>query len=417
MADSRDIFIVCNNVEELGGLQRWAHHIALLFTRRGHRVHLVGVTRAEQAHDYGEDPPYAVSVLHERRPPKRRGWPSRLRHRALVRQGAARLSALLRTARPGGVVIAAQVWAMEWVARADTMGMPVIGMSHESYAATRRSSRYERVKRHFAGADLMLALTQADADAWAFDDMSNAGAMPNPVHVTPGSPSTRTAPVVVRLGRLSFEKGQDMLLEAWAEVTPRHPDWRLRLYGTGPEEDALRRQAAELGLEARVEFPGPTSDLEGALTGASVFALSSREEGFPMSIIEAMAYGLPTVAFDCAPGVRELLTDGHDGLIVTPGNVVEFAAALDRLMADPGLRDSLGEAARESVRRFDPETVVDRWERRFELVERRPAIRPRGAHIAGGRPDAVPGSSPLRRPSQRPRRRAETGRAPDGEPF
>jgi glycosyltransferase involved in cell wall biosynthesis len=371
VAETRDIFIICNNVEELGGLQRWAHHIALLFSERGHRVHLVGVTHADRSHDYGQDPPYAVTVLHERRPPGRRGRVSRLRHRAAVRRGAARLSALFRTARPGGVVIAAQVWAMEWVARADTAGMPVIGMSHESYAATRGSSRYRRVKRYFAGADLLLALTGADADAWAFDDMSNAAAMPNPVHVTPASFSPRTEPVVVRLGRLSFEKGQDMLLDAWAEVASRHPSWRLRLYGTGPEEDALRRRASELGLDASVEFPGATSDLESALTGASVFALSSREEGFPMAIIEAMAYGLPTVAFDCAPGVRELLTDGHDGLIVTPGNTVEFAAALDRLMDDEGLRDSLGEAARESVRRYAPDAIIDRWERQFVLVNPR----------------------------------------------
>jgi hypothetical protein len=166
----------------------------------------------------------------------------------------------LRTAGPGGMIIAAQVWAMEWVARSDTAGMPVIGMSHESYAATRGSSRYERV--------------------------------------------------VVRLGRLSFEKGQDMLLESWAEVAPRHPSWRLRVYG------------------------------------------------------------LPTAAFDCAPGVRELLTDQDDGLIVTPGNTSEFAAALDRLMSAPELRHTLGEAARESVRRFAPDAIVDRWERQFALLDR-----------------------------------------------
>jgi glycosyltransferase involved in cell wall biosynthesis len=371
VAETRDIFIVCNNVEELGGLQRWAHHIARLFAARGHRVHLVGVTHADRSHDYGQDPPYAVTVLHERRPPRLRGLAARARHRAMVRRGARRLSALFRTARPGGIVIAAQVWAMEWVARADIAGMPVIGMSHESYEATRQSSRYRRVKRHFAGADRLLALTGADADAWAFDDMSTAGAMPNPLHVTAGSPSPRTEPVVVRLGRLAFEKGQDMLLEAWAEVAPRHPSWRLRLYGSGPEEAALRRLAAELGIEASVEFAGATSDLEDALTGASVFALSSREEGFPLAIMEAMAYGLPTVAFDCAPGVRELITDERDGLIVTPGNVIQFAAALDRLMSDPRLRDSLGETARESVRRYAPDAIVDRWEREFALVDRR----------------------------------------------
>lgn len=192
--------------------------------------------------------------------------------------------------------------------------------------------------------------------------------MPNPLHVEPRVVSPRTEKVVVRLGRLAFEKGQDMLLEAWAQVAPRHPDWRLRLYGSGPEEAALRRRAEELDLNGSVEFAGATADIETALTGASVFALSSREEGFPMSIMEAMAYGLPTVAFDCAPGVRELLTDGHDGLVVTPGNTMEFADALDKLMSDAGLRDALGDAARASVRRYAPDAVIDRWERQFALV-------------------------------------------------
>jgi glycosyltransferase involved in cell wall biosynthesis len=369
VADPRDVFIVCNNVEELGGLQRWAHHIGHSLGMRGHRVHLIGVTHAGQVHDYGQDPPYTVTVLHERPTPSRGGRARNARRSAIMRRGASRLSDLFATARPGGVIIAAQVWAMEWVARADTAGMPVIGMSHESYEATKASSRYERVRRYFADVDRLLVLTGEDADAWAFDGMSNAGAMPNPLHVTPESAAALTDPVVVRLGRFSHEKGQDMLLESWREVTGRHPSWRLRLYGSGPEEGALRRQVSELNLGASVEFPGPTSDLEGALTGASVFALSSREEGFPMAILEAMAYGLPTVAFDCAPGVRELITDDHDGLIVTPGNTTEFAAALDRLISDAGLRHRLGAAARESVRRYDLDTILDRWERQFALLE------------------------------------------------
>lgn len=370
----RDVFIVCNNFEELGGLQRWVHHIGRLLAERGHRVHLVGVTHADEAHDYGADLPYATTVLHDTPPPPMggKGVRGRLRRRrrdAAIRQGAARLSRVLADAEPGGVIIAAQVWAMEWVAKADTKGMQVIGMSHESYEATRGSSRYDRVKRYFADVDRFVLLTAEDADRWAVDGMSNADSMPNPLHVEPTTTSPLTDKVVVRLGRLSFEKGQDLLLEAWAQIAERNPDWRLRLYGSGPEEASLHRMAADLGLTT-VEFPGATADLEGALTGASIFALSSREEGFPMSILESMAYGLPTVAFDCAPGVHELLTHEVDGLIVTLGNTAEFAAQLERLMNDPGLGAKLGHAATTSVQRFSADVIVDRWERLFTLLDR-----------------------------------------------
>jgi glycosyltransferase involved in cell wall biosynthesis len=385
VAESRDVFIVCNNIEELGGLQRWAHHLAGLLTGRGHRVTLVGVTDALERHDYGRDLGYQRIVLHRHwRPPSmkwrpetpwgRLNLPARSRdlwRTAALRQGAAHLTDLFQAARPGGVVIAAQVWAMEWVRAADTTGLKVVGMSHESYRATLRSSRYARVLEYFAGTDRLLALTPEDADAWARAGMSNAGDMPNPLHVSPGRYPTLRAPVVTCLGRLSHEKGVDLALEAWARVSARHPRWRLRVYGSGPQQRRLRELAVASGISEVVEFRGPTADIETALAETSIFALPSRDEGFPMSVLEAMAYGLPTVAFDCAPGVRELLTDGHDGLLVWPGDIAGFAAALDRLIVREDLRRELGRNARESVRRFHPDRVLDRWEHLFALLHRR----------------------------------------------
>ncbi|GAA4608730.1 hypothetical protein GCM10023195_34510 [Actinoallomurus liliacearum] len=363
----RDVFIVSNSVDELGGLTRWVHHIAHLFAERGHNVHLVGVTHAKERYDYADD--FPVTVLHDTHPPARsKSRLGELRRRSVQRKGAEKLSALFRTARPGGIVIAAQVWAMEWVCLADTAGMPVIGMSHESYAATQESSRFPRVQRYFSQADRLLVLTTEDADAWARKGMSNIDVMPNPLHVTPTAFPDLTVPVVVALGRLSYEKGHDMLLESWARVADKNPSWQLRVYGAGPMDETLRRQAGELGIT--VDLAGMTNDVQGALTNASIYALPSRSEGFPMGILEAMAYGLPIVAFDSAPGIRELITHEVDGILVTPGNVIEFAEAIERLMNDPGLRTKLGEAGRRSVQRFSAQVVVDRWERMFELVYR-----------------------------------------------
>ncbi|GAA2582194.1 glycosyltransferase [Actinomadura fulvescens] len=384
MAEPRDVFIVCNNTDAVGGLQRWAHHLARLLSARGHFVTLVGITRAPEPHDYGPDDSYRVVVLYDRWRPSTLKWrPRTLRQRLNVaarerehkrtkelRKGAGRLSALFAAARPGAVVICAQIWAMEWVACAETRGLKVIGMSHESYAATRRSSRYGRVKEYFADVDRMLALTPEDADAWARDGMTNADHMPNPLHVSPGRYPTLDAPVVTCIGRLSYEKGLDMMLEAWQEVALRHPEWRLRLYGCGPQEEELRERARNGGMARSVEFRGVTDEIEAALAETSIFALPSRDEGLPMSVLEAMAYGLPTVAFDCAPGVRELITDGEEGALVPPGDTAAFAAALGTLMEDAALRRTMGARARDSVLRFHPDVVLDRWERLFDLLHR-----------------------------------------------
>ncbi|MFI1584051.1 glycosyltransferase [Embleya sp. NPDC020630] len=378
----RDIFIVCNNIEELGGLQRWAHHTAGMLEASGHSVHLIGVVHPESVHDYGRDLPYRTSVLHRVHPPSAWG-PRTVRDRldvvarrrealrkASVRQAADRLTALFRAARPGAIVIVPQVWAMEWVAAADTSGLRVIGMSHESFEASANSSRARRVRRWFADVDRLLLLTVEDADAWSRDGLNNVDVLPNPLPIKPETTSERTAPLVVALGRLSFEKGYDLLLEAWVDVARRRPDWRLRLYGSGPEEGRLRARASELGLADGVEFAGRTADVEGALRDASVFAAPSRAEGFPISLMEAMAMGVPSVAFDCAPGVREIIAHEQNGLLVPRGNTREFTAALERLITDRELRDRLGEQGLKDVTRFAPEAVLERWEQIFGYVYR-----------------------------------------------
>ncbi|MFI0353935.1 glycosyltransferase [Actinomadura sp. 9N407] len=384
MPDSRDIFIVCNNVEEMGGVQQWAHDTARLMAGRGHRITLVGITRGTEPHHHEADLPYRVECLHEAwtlptlqwRPRTLRAradiW-SRLRENrraATVRRGADRLSELLAKARPGGVVIVAQVWAMEWVAQARTRGLRVVGMSHESYQASRASSRYARVKELYAGVDRMLSLTAEDADAWARDGFSNADHIPNALPVMPVPAAIRREPVVACVGRLSHEKGVDMAIESWASIAARHPRWRLRLYGAGPQEDELRDLAARLGVAGSVEFAGVTSHVMEALGRASILALPSRQEGLPMALLEAMAAGLPAVAFDCAPGVRDVITDGVDGLLVRAGDTARFAAELERLILDPGLRRRLGTAAPGAISRFDPAAVLDRWEWLFDLLHR-----------------------------------------------
>ncbi|MFI0967264.1 glycosyltransferase [Streptomyces sp. NPDC021080] len=377
----RDIFFVSNSVDELGGVTSWSHQMARLFTERGHRVHVVGVTEPAVPQELGELP-YPTTTLYDVHPPRvgpARGLRGRLdvaerrlraERAAGMREKAAELTALFRAARPGGVVIVTQVWAMEWVELADTGGLTVIGMSHESFEYSRTTSRFRRVLKHYKDVDRMLALTREDADLWIGQGMDNASFMPNPLPFMPEVPSPRTGDAVVSVGRLTDQKGIDMLLDAWAEVAPLHPEWRLRIYGSGEDEEILRKQCTALALDDSVDWMGRTSDVPGALRGGSVFVLSSRGEGFPLALMEAMAAGLPCAAFDCAPGVHEIVRDGEDGLLATLGNTGELARRLDTLMSDKALRDSMGEAARANVQRFTTDEVVRRWEELFAFLER-----------------------------------------------
>ncbi|MEV6728693.1 MULTISPECIES: glycosyltransferase [unclassified Streptomyces] len=380
----RDVFIVSNSVDELGGVTTWSHQMARLFTDRGHRVHIVGIAPVaeEIRQKLPQDLPYAMTTLYDAHPPKARrlrgikgrlNAPERRRQaarRAKMRAKAETLNELFRAARPGAVVIVTQVWAMEWVALADTKGLGVIGMSHESFEASQKSTRGERVRRYYPEVDRLLVLTPEDADMWIRAGMENVGSMPNPLPFMPDSPAPRTEKVVASVGRLAFEKGVDLLLDAWAEAAPQHPDWVLRIYGAGVEEPALQAHATALGLETSVTWMGSTDDVLGALRGASVFAQASRAEGFPITLLEAMATGLPVAAFDCAPGVREIVEHGEDGLLARLGNTMELAGHLDVLMSDRELRDRLGDNAFRSVQRYSSAEITDRWEELFTFLER-----------------------------------------------
>jgi glycosyltransferase involved in cell wall biosynthesis len=119
-----------------------------------------------------------------------------------------------------------------------------------------------------------------------------------------------------------------------------------------------------------VKFCGQTTDVPSVLMGASVYALSSRHEGMPVVLTEALEFGVPCVAFDVSPGVREVVTHGKDGLVVAPGNTSRFADALARLMSDRELRARYGRHGHDSVQRYAPAAVMDLWEREFRLLDR-----------------------------------------------
>ncbi|MFI1480870.1 glycosyltransferase family 4 protein [Streptomyces sp. NPDC020747] len=180
------------------------------------------------------------------------------------------------------------------------------------------------------------------------------------------------APLVVAAGRLMPVKRYDLLIEAFAEVVAVRPEWRLRIYGQGPERAALRATVDAHRLNDHVFLMGPHTTMETEWAKASVAAVSSDWESFGMTILEAMHAGVPVVATDCPHGPGEIITDGSDGLLVPPGDADAFAAGLLKLIEDADQRRVMGEAARETVQRFAPRRIADQYERLFgELREAR----------------------------------------------
>jgi GalNAc-alpha-(1->4)-GalNAc-alpha-(1->3)-diNAcBac-PP-undecaprenol alpha-1,4-N-acetyl-D-galactosaminyltransferase len=201
-------------------------------------------------------------------------------------------------------------------------------------------------------------------------------AIPNPVHAVeayaqPGAARGRRT--LLSVGRLSYEKNFSALLRAFALLSDACPQWRLRIVGEGEERGALTALADELGIRDRVSMDGPARDVSAEYRAADLFCLPSRWEGFPNAIAEAMAHGLPAVAFEKCAGVDELIVPGRNGQLAHGnGDADTLAAALRPLMEDAGARERLGMKARKIVEAYRPEVVFDRWERLFRDLASQP---------------------------------------------
>jgi GalNAc-alpha-(1->4)-GalNAc-alpha-(1->3)-diNAcBac-PP-undecaprenol alpha-1,4-N-acetyl-D-galactosaminyltransferase len=171
--------------------------------------------------------------------------------------------------------------------------------------------------------------------------------------------------ILLAMGRLAPQKGFDILLEAFARCASQHPNWTLRLIGEGEERSRLGKIAHDLAIDHQVEFALITRRPEKAMREADLFVLSSRYEGFPMVLLEAMASGLPVISFDCLSGPREMIRDEVDGILVPPNNVAELARAMDRLMTSESERRRLASRGIEITDRFGIETIASRWRNVF----------------------------------------------------
>jgi glycosyltransferase involved in cell wall biosynthesis len=192
--------------------------------------------------------------------------------------------------------------------------------------------------------------------------------IPNPVMLPAGLTGLRIAldrpkpqRMVASLGSLRREKGFDLLLEAFARLATPHPQWSLTIWGEGPGRSALQAQARALGIERRVRLPGITREPFARLAEADLFVLSSRVEGFPNALTEAMSVGLPVIATDVG-AVPGIVRDGVDGIVVPPGDVNALAAAISRLIGDHRERRRLANQAPEVLERFSCEKVMGMWD-------------------------------------------------------
>lgn len=213
--------------------------------------------------------------------------------------------------------------------------------------------------------DMFVVLSYEDMVKWK--ELSNIRVIYNPIEQIPNRKSDCTSKQVLAAGRFVLQKGFDMLIHSWSIVHAKHPDWTLHIYGGGSKKK-FSNIVDQYHLADTCFLHDAVPDLTEPMCNSSIFAFSSRFEGFSLVLTEAMSYGLPPVAFACPCGPKDLIEDNIDGVLVTPENIVEFANKLTYLIENEEIRIEMGVKAREKASQFTLDIIANEWDALFKSL-------------------------------------------------
>ncbi|MYL47791.1 glycosyltransferase [Virgibacillus halodenitrificans] len=380
---SKNVVFVLNEYNGHGGAQRVASILADDFSADGHKVSILSINEQKNASSYfSNDIP--VKVLHRDnyRAPlpiaispnlksgKYKKVFSELRRRRMLKKKRKEVIDFFNFFRNEEVfVIVIQVYGMQWLQPLIyNNNVKLIGQSHESYIASKSSNRYKRILKYYRQVSRFLLLTRKDKEYFYTQGFKNADYIynPTPFRNAPTSEKLYNNRTLISTGRLVENKGFDVLIEAFSRVSRDIPDWKLYIYGDGPAKESLQTLIGILGMEEKVFLKGQIEDIETVLTNSSLFVLSSKAEGLPMSLIEAQSCGLPCISTDCAPGIREIIKEYENGYITPVNDVDLISRHIRRIALNKELYKEFSQNAFNSSEKFDRHVIKQQW---YELFK------------------------------------------------
>lgn len=254
----------------------------------------------------------------------------------------------------------------------DKLNAATIGWQHSSYDAYLRTRRNGTgywnedymFEKYIPKLDYNVVLNCNDKELYKKENGIDSVVIANPKSFVSEKKSTLDAKRFVAVGALRYAKGYDMLVEAFAEFSKDNPEWILDIYGEGPERASISEKLVSLGLGDKVKLCGWTNEVKSEMMNSSGVLLSSRWEGMPMVVLEALELGIPVVSFDI-PAIRPLITNEVEGAVVECFDVKQYAAAMSALASDSGGRKQMGRNAADKAKAFDADSIAHQWEELF----------------------------------------------------
>lgn len=248
-------------------------------------------------------------------------------------------------------------------------------MNRYNFKKTKKALNYKRLTNYFASLaeknfTRCIVLNKTEINYFL---SKNVSVIPNPINISKYKENNREK-IVVAAGRIAQVKGYDLLIKAWQKVNKIHPDWKLKIYGDGDDnlKKDLNKIINNLELQNSISLCGSTSRLHKIFLKSSIHALSSHEESFGMVILEAQAYNLPTVAFNCPTGPKELILNNESGFLIKPNDINGFASKINYLIENPEIRKKMGKNAILNARMYDISIIIEKWNTLFnDLVNQK----------------------------------------------
>lgn len=193
--------------------------------------------------------------------------------------------------------------------------------------------------------------------------------IPNPLSFFDEKFSNLSQKNVINIGRLTGDKRQGLLLNIWERISLRYPDWKLLLVGRGELKNTLEEMIVTKNLNSSVEIIEPIKNVESLFLKSSIFAFTSKYEGFGMVLAESMSYGIPCISFDIPSGPRDIIEDKIDGFLIENGNISEYIEKLELLMSNVKKREEMGKNAKQNIQKFLDTKIEQKWNNLLENGE------------------------------------------------
>ncbi len=219
--------------------------------------------------------------------------------------------------------------------------------------------------RHIKKLDKFIVLSYEDKKNWK--GLNNIEVIHNPVKNIPLIYSDCTNKKAIAVGRYTYVKGFDLLIDSWYLVNKKHPDWILNIYGSGNDEQ-YQKIANQKGLKDNIICHKATQDIYNKYIESSIFLFSSRNEGFGLVLAEAMSCGIPAVSFDCPCGPKDIITNNVDGYLIQPQDTTEFANKICFLIENENKRKVMGDKAKQIILKFREDVIMEKWINLFNNV-------------------------------------------------